>query len=156
MRGWYRLPNDVEGSRGLGWGSGSCSARACGRGSGVFWLGVLVGGFSSFPIVVKSLHHSTVILPIVSAAPSCCMSLNHVRQVIAISQGGWSDGWLHQTWVGPPIVGQTRGGILQVGINGRTLHTNPLSKGEPIGWGAIKTRCTEMRSVAENRRFKYR
>ena len=33
------------------------------------------------------------------------------------------------------------------------MHTNPLSKGEPIGWGAIKTHCTAMDSVAAHRRL---
>ena len=40
------------------------------------------------------------------------------------------------------------------GANGRTMHRNPLSKGEPIGWGAIKTHCAAMDSVAADRRLK--
>ena len=58
-------------------------------------------------------------------------------------------------WVGPPIVthGTNKGGLLQGGGNGRTMHTNPLSRGEPIGWGAIKTHCTAMDPVAANRRL---
>ena len=39
------------------------------------------------------------------------------------------------------------------GANGRTMHTNPLSKGEPIGWGPIKAHCTVMDSVAASRRL---
>ena len=33
------------------------------------------------------------------------------------------------------------------------MHTNPLSKWEPIGWGAIKTHCTAIDSVAASRRL---
>ena len=47
-----------------------------------------------------------------------------------------------------------QGGAFFRGGNGRTMHTNPLSRGEPIGWGAIKTHCTAMDSVAANRRLK--
>ena len=35
------------------------------------------------------------------------------------------------------------------------MHTNPLSRGERIGWGAIKTHCTAMGPVAANRRPKF-
>ena len=48
------------------------------------------------------------------------------------------------------------GAFFRGGGNGRTMHTNPLSRGEPIGWGAIKTHCTAMDSVAANRRLKSR
>ena len=56
-------------------------------------------------------------------------------------------------WVGPPIVthGANKGGPFFRGANRPTMHTNPLSKGEPIGWGAVKTLCTAMDSVAVNR-----
>ena len=33
------------------------------------------------------------------------------------------------------------------------MHTHPLSRGEPIVWGAIKIHCTAMDSVAANRRL---
>ena len=58
--------------------------------------------------------------------------------------------------VGPPIVthGTNKDGHSSGGSNGRTMHTTPLSGGEPIGWGAIKTHCTAMDSVAANRRLK--
>ena len=70
-------------------------------------------------------------------------------------------------WVGPPIVthGTNNGGPFFRGANGWTMHTNPWSRREPIGWGAvkagthpgggaIKTHCTAMDSVAANRRLK--
>ena len=59
-------------------------------------------------------------------------------------------------WVGPPIVthGTNKGGPFFRGANGPTMHTNPLSKGKPIGWGAVNTHCTVMDSVAANRRLK--
>ena len=34
------------------------------------------------------------------------------------------------------------------------IAQDPLSKGGPIGWGAIKTHCTKMHSVAASRRLK--
>ena len=46
--------------------------------------------------------------------------------------------------------GKTRGAILQ----GRKWANNahePTVKGEPIGWGTIKTHCTAMGSVAVNK-----
>ena len=48
-----------------------------------------------------------------------------------------------------------QGGAILQGANGPTIHTNPLSKGEPIGGGggAIKTHCTAMNSVAANWRL---
>ena len=59
-------------------------------------------------------------------------------------------------WVGAPIVthGAKKGGPFFRGANRLTMHTNPLSKGEPIGWGAVKTHCTAMDSVAASRRLK--
>ena len=58
-------------------------------------------------------------------------------------------------WVGPPIVthGANKGGPFFRGANRLPMHTNPLSKGEPIGWGAIEIHCTAMDSVAANRRL---
>ena len=58
-------------------------------------------------------------------------------------------------WVGPPIVthGTNKGGGLLQG-GGMGEQCNPLSRGEPIGWGAIKTHCTAMSPVAANRRLK--
>ena len=52
--------------------------------------------------------------------------------------------------------GTNKGGPSSRGGNGRTMHTNPSSKGEPIGWGAIKTHCTAMDSVAASRRLNSR
>ena len=37
---------------------------------------------------------------------------------------------------------------------GPPIVTHGTNKGEPIGWGAIKTHCTAMDSVAANRRLK--
>ena len=50
-------------------------------------------------------------------------------------------------WVGPPIVthGTNKGGE-------KCTRTH-CQRGEPIGWGAIKTHCTAMDSVAANRRL---
>ena len=61
-------------------------------------------------------------------------------------------------WVGPPIRDpwDKQGWPFFRGTNGRTMHRNPLSKGEPIGWGSIKTHCTAMDSVADNRRLNAR
>ena len=46
-----------------------------------------------------------------------------------------------------------QGGPIFQGGKWANKHTNPLSKGEPIGWGAIKTHCTAIDSVAANRRL---
>ena len=47
-----------------------------------------------------------------------------------------------------------QGGPFFRGANGRSMQMNPLSRGEPIAWGAIKTHCTARGSVAANRRLK--
>ena len=71
---------------------------------------------------------------------------------------GWADGWPHLRMGGATHRDpwDKQGGAFFRGENGRTMHTNPLSRGEPIAWGAIKAHCTAMDSVAANRRLNNR
>ena len=75
---------------------------------------------------------------------------------------GWADGWPHPFgWPHPRMGGAThrdpwdkQGGPFFRAANGRTMHTNPLSKREThrVG-GPSKPHCTAMDSVAANRRL---